>query len=96
MKNRLMATSAMAAACLSGSGTALAADWSVSGFVRQEVAVKTSGDSNINNQQGNTYNGVTVANTGLFGGSITRPASHTEDNTYNVFQTRAELNLDVV
>ncbi|MBR0567473.1 DUF1302 family protein [Azoarcus sp. L1K30] len=90
----MMATSAMAAACLSGPGVALAADWSVSGFVRQEVAVKTSGDSNINNQQGNTYNGVTVPNTGLFGGSITRPASHTEDNTFNVFQTRIELNLD--
>ncbi|MCZ4303433.1 DUF1302 family protein [Zoogloeaceae bacterium G21618-S1] len=94
MKTRIVATSAMAAACLSGTGTALAADWSASGFIRQEVAVKTSGDSNINNQQGNTYNGVTVANTGLFGGNITRPDSHTKDNTFNLFQTRFELNVD--
>lgn len=94
MSTRTMTTSALAAVCLSATGAASAADWTVSGFVRQEIAVKTSGDNNINNQQGNIYNGVTVPNTGLFGGSITRPDSHTEDNTYNVFQTRLELNLD--
>jgi hypothetical protein len=94
---RIVKLSAVAAACSAASGGAFADDWSVSGFVRQEIAIKTGSDNNIANQQGNTFNGVTVANTGLYSGvvpSFTRPASLTKDNRYNEFISRLELNLD--
>lgn len=76
------------------SSNAMADDWSVSGFVRQEMAVKTGSDQNANNEQGNVYNGVAVTSTGLFGPVATRPASQTQKNNLNVFQSRLELNLD--
>ena len=76
------------------SSNAMADDWSVSGFVRQEMAVKTGNDQNANNEQGNVYNGVAVTSTGLFGPVATRPASQTQKNNLNVFQSRLELNLD--
>lgn len=97
MTNKFVGLSATAAICLVGTGSAFADDWSFSGFVRQEFAAKTNSDSNINNMQGNTFNGVTVANTGLGAGvvpTLTRPASQTKDNNFNQFSTRLELNLD--
>lgn len=97
MKTRIVTMSASAAIGLLGAGGAWAADWTASGFVRQEIAVKTSDEYNANNQQGNTFNGVTVANTGLFSGVVptyTRPAALTEKNDFNLFYTRLELNVD--
>lgn len=75
----------------------IAADWSLSGFVRQEVAVKTGSDQNINNWAGNPYNGVAATNTGLGAGinpTLTRPAAQREDVDFNLFATRLELDLD--
>lgn len=88
---------AAAVICSMGAGNLFAADWGVSGFVRQELAVKTKSDSNTKNDQGNPFNGVTVTNTGLFAGLIptyTRPSSFTKDNDFNQFLTRLELDLD--
>lgn len=95
--NRTMSLSVAAAVCAMGSGSVFAEDWSLSGFVRQEIAVKTSGDSNTHNMQGNVYNGVAVANTGLFGGAVptlARPGSQTQKNQFNQFSSRVEVNLD--
>lgn len=86
-----------AVVCAISTGNLFAADWSVSGFVRQELTVKTKSDSNINNDQGNPFNGVAVANTGLFAGlvpTLTRPSSFTKGNDFNQFLTRLELDLD--
>ena len=97
MKNRIVKMGTVAAICSVGSGCVLADDWSVSGFVRQEVAVKTGSDYNTSNQQGIPYNGVTVANTGLYKALVptfTRPSTLTQNNTYNEFSTRLEANLD--
>lgn len=94
MKEKLMVCgTAMLVGSMVGS-QALAADWSVSGFVRQEVAAKTSNDQNANNEQGNVYNGVATTSTGLAGPVATRPAAQTRKNDLNAFQTRVELNLD--
>lgn len=100
MKNKIAKLSTLAAICSSACGTALAedrtgSDWTVSGFLRQEVAVKTSSDQNINNQQTNSYNGVvTTPSGGLLGAPAVRPASLTDKNNFNQFSTRLELNID--
>lgn len=84
---------------LSTCGQVFAADWSFSGFVREEVAAKMSNDQNINNSAGNLFNGVAVTNTGL-GAAIpgnatyTRPTSQKIEVKLNMFATRAEFNLD--
>lgn len=83
----------------SGAACADTGDWSFSGMVREEIAVKTGNEQNINNWAGNVFNGVAATNTGLGGGipgngTFTRPASQTEDADFNMFATRLELNLD--
>ena len=76
--------------------SALAADWEVSGQVRQEIAVKTSGDQNMANQTGNPSNGVSVISTGLLnpGADVARPSTFTDKAKINSFATRLEVNLD--
>ena len=106
MKLNLVAASVGAALAALGSGNAYADDWSFSGFVRQEFAYKTTNDYNINNIQGNSFNGVAVPNSspltnGALGDigfgvtpTLTRPASQTKHNDWNQFSTRLELNAD--
>ncbi|MFA7282858.1 MAG: DUF1302 family protein [Sterolibacterium sp.] len=96
MIKKLAGISALATLSALGTG-AQAADWSLSGFVRQEMAVNTNNDGNMNNQQSNIWNGVPVNSTGLgaaFVPTLTRPASKIQDNTFNQFTTRLEVNLD--
>ena len=82
------------------SQSALAVDWYVSGFIRQEGAYSlNSSNENPWNQSGNVYNGVEAPNAveqllGLSPGTVTRPASYTESNDWNVMFTRAELDID--
>lgn len=73
---------------------ALAADWTFSGMLREEVAVKLTNDQNPLNHAGNEYNGVAVTSTGLAPGTLTRPASQAKSGDLNMFATRLELNLD--
>jgi hypothetical protein len=95
MKNNIATLSTLAAICWSACGTVLAADWTVSGFVRQEAAYKTTNDQNMNNQQTNAFNGVATAPSGgLLGAPAARPAALTQKNEFNQFSTRLELNLD--
>ena len=83
-------------------GQVHAVSWQVSGFIREELAAQVDAPTNAQNQQGNFYNGVSVPNTGLgpflapglSPTTLTRPASLTNDNTWNLFATRLELNLD--
>ena len=82
------------------SQSALAIDWYVSGFVRQEGAYSIdSNNENPWNQSGNVYNGVAAPNAvdtllGIPPGTVTRPASFTESNDWNVMFTRAEIDID--
>ena len=82
------------------SQSALAIDWYVSGFVRQEGAYSIdSKNENPWNQSGNVYNGVAAPNVvdqllGIPPGTVTRPASFTESNDWNVMLTRAEIDID--
>lgn len=95
MKNRIVKLGAAATISVFGSGGVLADDWSISGFVRQEVAAKTNSDQNTNNEQGNSFNGVAVRNTGLIPATnLARPAASTQKSDWNVFQSRLELNAD--
>lgn len=95
MIHKLAKLSMLAATCSSACETALASDWTASGFVRQEMAYKTTSDQNMNNQQTNTYNGVSTAPSGgLLGAPAARPASLTDKNDFNQFSTRLELNVD--
>jgi hypothetical protein len=69
---------------------AMAADVSVTGFIRQETAVGT-GDANVYNQSyGNTFNQKTLPNT--FGTPITRDQP-SEDTDWNLNATRAEIDF---
>lgn len=82
------------------SQSALAVDWYVSGFIRQEGAYSVdSSNENPWNQSGNVFNGVEAPNAvepllGILPGTVTRPASFTENNDWNVMFTRAELDID--
>lgn len=73
---------------------AYGADWSFSGLLREEIAVKLSNDQNPFNHAGNEYNGVAVTSTGLAPGVLTRPSSQAKSGDINMFATRLELNLD--
>ncbi len=97
MTKEIIGMSAIVAIGCIGAWNADAADWTVSGFVRQEIAAKISDDSNMNNGAGNPFNGVAEPYTGLGPTPATfqpRPASAKINNTFNQFSTRLELNLD--
>jgi hypothetical protein len=76
---------------------ALAVDFNVSGFIRQEMAYKLSDDENPFNQQGNIYNGVPTPNY-VFNNvlgipvDVTRP-DYSESNDWNLMATRGELDI---
>ena len=97
MKNKVWGVGAVAAVCALGAAQSQAAEWNVSGFIREEVAVKTTNDYNGANQAGIPTDGVPVTNTGLFAAAtptLTRPAELKRDNDLNMLATRFELNLD--
>lgn len=88
--------SAIAAAALVALfGSAHAADWEVSGFVRQELAVKTTDYQNSYNVNGGAMIGVPYTSTGLGGpNNLQRPADFAEKAHINWLATRLELNVD--
>lgn len=93
----LWGSGAVALFATSAHQSAQAIDLQISGFVRQEVAVKITGQRNIYSQGGNLFNGVTESMPDGLGGpgvTNTRPASLSKNNTFNQFDTRFELNLD--
>jgi Protein of unknown function (DUF1302) len=79
-----------------------AADWQVTGLLREEVAAPLDNQVNPQNQQGNVFNGVAVPNTGLgpvlapgaSPATLVRPASNEKHNTWNMFATRLEVSVD--
>jgi hypothetical protein len=86
-----------AAALLALFGSAQAADWAASGFIRQELAVKTTDDQNNSNQYGNAQNGISYPNHGVAAAlspTLTRPAAFADKARINWFATRLDLNLD--
>jgi hypothetical protein len=89
-------------ALLTSGGLLRAADWQVSGLLREEVATPLDNQVNPQNERGNVFNGAAVPNTGLgpviapgvSPATLTRPASLEKHNTWNLFATRLELNAD--
>lgn len=79
---------------LAGMSVTASADFNVtvSGFIRQEMAFKTTSEENIWTQGGYQFNGKTVSNT--FGNDITRKDFST-DNDWNLMATRAELDFQI-
>lgn len=80
---------------------AVAADWDMSGFIRQEGAYSLSngGRENYWNQGGNIYNGKPIVNSvneavGIVPPTVTRPKSLEEDNDWNQNMTRLQLDID--
>ena len=98
MTHKKTATTALqgagAIALLVSAQATVAADWDLSGFIRQEGAYSLSegGRENYWNQGGNMYNGNTVTNS--FGTEITRPKSFEEDNDWNLNMTRLQFDID--
>lgn len=92
----------LAGALMVASASSQAADWQISGLVREDAAVRVGGEANPANQQGNIFNGVAVKNSGLgpflapgaSPATLNRPASIAQDNDWNVLQSRVELNVD--
>jgi hypothetical protein len=60
MIKKIVGISALATLSAVGTGNALAADWGISGMIRQEMAFNTNSEGNMNNQQSNHWNGVTL------------------------------------
>jgi hypothetical protein len=80
---------------------ASAIDWTVSGFLRQEMAWKLdSGDENFWNQQGIVWNGKPQQNLvdggtyQRFGSPFTPKSYGEEDNDWNLMATRGELDIE--
>ena len=72
---------------------AFATDVSVSGFIRQEMAYKTTNDENIFNQGGNLFNDKTITST-FSGVDVTRDGENTSNN-WGLMATRAELDFQI-
>jgi hypothetical protein len=91
-KRSLIATAVLAALTV----PAQAADWELSGQIRQEIVAKTTGDQNQANQTGNPDNGLAVTSAGLLnpGVNTARPAAFADKAKLNSFATRFDLNLD--
>ena len=98
MTDKKTATTAIqgvgAIALLVSAHGAMAVDWDLSGFIRQEGAYSLSegGRENYWNQGGNIYNGKEIVNS--LGIPQTRPASFEEDNDWNLNITRGQLDID--
>jgi len=86
------------------SASAQAVDFTVSGFIRQETAIKITGKENPLNQQGNIFNGVlTPRDASAFSGllglppealqvPVARPVK-SRNNTFNLVATRIEVDV---
>ncbi|OUS13724.1 hypothetical protein A9Q89_01765 [Gammaproteobacteria bacterium 53_120_T64] len=89
------------------SSTVAAFDYSVSGFIRQEMAYKLNNDENPSNPGGNKFGGRDyVAKGALLGPAVAGAPAHatdgvvlnsrndfSTDNDWNVFATRAEVDV---
>ncbi len=79
---------------------ASAFDVSVSGFIRQEMAYKTTSAENHNNRGGSKYNGQSYVSRGeKFGIPLGTPLNYkvdkSKDNDWNLFATKAEVDVKV-
>lgn len=92
----------LAGALMVASAWGQAAEWQVSGLVREDAAARFGGEANPANQQGNIFDGVQVPNSGLgpflapglSPATLNRPAALARDNRWNMLQSRLELNVD--
>jgi hypothetical protein len=88
------ASNAVVFASIMGLSSAAMAELGVdiSGFIRQEMAYKTTSDENVWNQAGNPYNGKLVVNS--LGLPVTR-TDFSEKNDWNLMATRGELDFQI-
>jgi len=86
------------AAAVLAAPMASAFEYSVSGFIRQEMAYKISNDENYNSRGGSRFNGETALLTGPFvaPGTTTTQIDKSVDNDWNVFATRAEVDFNFI
>ena len=71
-------------------------DWvSLSGYIRPDLAIKTSGRENPFNQRGNLFNGVAVARTGFTASDVTTRDGVPADNTLDLALLRTELDASL-
>lgn len=100
----LLSQAGLAALMLVSVGQAQAVDVTITGFVRQEIALKTTGRENPLNQHGNVFNAVEVSRDasafapllGVPPEALKVPVIRTgpsRDNAVNLFATRAEINI---
>jgi len=78
------------------SPTVSAFDYSVSGFIRQEMAYKLNNNENPNTTGGNYYNGKAYTTKGKLtapGTIITGRRDLSTDNDWNVFATKSEVDV---
>ncbi|OUS13726.1 hypothetical protein A9Q89_01775 [Gammaproteobacteria bacterium 53_120_T64] len=75
-------------------------DYSVSGFIRQEMAYKLNNEENPNTTGGNHFNGKDYLTQGKLlpvpnGTLLTSREDHSTDNDWNVFATKAEVDVSL-
>ncbi|MGA2841276.1 MAG: DUF1302 family protein [Steroidobacteraceae bacterium] len=66
-------------------------DFSWSGFIRSETAIRTTSEQNMFNQGGNPFNGVPVSRTSVLGTDTTTRDGVPLDNSINMQMFRGEL-----
>ncbi len=101
-KIKLGISAVVLSAVLSATQVANAFDISVSGFIRQEMAYKYTGEENQLNRYGSKFNGTTPLISGPLAGlppGVTiggvPKADRSEDNDWNLFGTKAEVDISM-
>jgi len=94
-KTTLPGLSMLGMAAVLAAPIASAFDYSVSGFIRQEMAYKLNNDENWNLRGGSPLNGKPVNFTGPYvpEGTVRTQVDKSTDNDWNVFATKAEVDI---
>lgn len=90
-KSILVFSIAVAAALMQSVAWADDEDFSWSGFIRSETAIRTTSEQNMFNQGGNPFNGVPVTRTSVLGTDTATRSGVPLDNSINMQMFRAEL-----
>ena len=91
LKTSILIFSVSAAAAMVQSVAWADQDFSWSGFIRSETAVKTTSEENPFNQGGNPFNGVPVSRTSVLGTDTATRSGVPAKNSINLQMFRGEL-----
>ena len=99
-RKQLIASALILSSASTISTTTWALDYTISGFIRQEMAYKLNNDENPNNTGGNKFNGKSFYTQGKLTGAPPGELLNSRDdnsthNDWNVFATKSEIDINL-